>query len=147
MIGLDGGFLSCAFVWREKVGGRVCGFSYDEWSNDLPDGGGWKASNYKVQEKCALLCHQGIVRKWFIFSISSPRMISLLCVSGQSPRWECGRPAESRRGMCALYARSRASYRDNITEVKRSYYHDNCKREHNLIHSLSNNKYSHCLEH
>lgn len=23
MIGLDGGFLSCAFVWRERAGGRV----------------------------------------------------------------------------------------------------------------------------
>lgn len=44
---------------------------------------------------------QGIVRKWFIFSITSPRMISLLCVSGQSLRWQRSRSAESRCGTCA----------------------------------------------
>lgn len=46
MIGLDAGFLSAAFV---GVGGGAV-MSED---TALRGGGGWMASAYKVQEKCA----------------------------------------------------------------------------------------------
>lgn len=56
MIGLDGGFLSCVFVCRERAGwqaNRRVALPVMSEALDLPDGGGWMASNYKVQEKCA----------------------------------------------------------------------------------------------
>lgn len=82
----------------------------------------WRMDGFKLQgprEMC-LPCLQGKVRKWFIFSITSPRMISLLCVSGQSPQWERGRPTELKCGKCAITWHPHASYIDNITEIEYS---------------------------
>lgn len=70
---------------------------FDEWSRSPP--WWWRMDGLKVQGSGEMypLCRLGIARRWFIFSITSPRMISLLCVSGHSRRWELGRSTESPR--------------------------------------------------
>lgn len=70
---------------------------FDEWSRSPP--WLWRMDGLKVQGSGEMypLCRLGIGRRWFIFSITSPRMISLLCVSGHSRRWELGRSTESPR--------------------------------------------------